>query len=96
VHNYRRKDCEDLIHAKHLKYQIVSIGGIDRLRVNFSDKTTVIKSWDDLYATLFAIEAAPDPLVPEGVQVQDPKQMTDADFANETNKTTESGPTPAV
>jgi hypothetical protein len=84
MHTYSRKDCKLVIQAKNLPFQIVKLGGMFRLRVNFSDKTVAIKSWDDLYAEISEI---PDPLVdrdvlvPAGVEVRDPKTMTDADFA---------------
>jgi hypothetical protein len=89
MHTYQRRDVEALLKAKHLNYQITSIGGINRLVVPFSPKSQIIKDWDELYATISAIPSEPDPLVPEGVKVQDPATMKDEDFVQ---KETPDGP----
>jgi hypothetical protein len=76
-HTYKKSDCKFLIQAKNLPVQIISIGGIDRLR-NGSE-THVITSWDTLYANLSAMPNSNAGKVV--VEKIDPKGMTDEEIA---------------
>ena len=81
MHTYTHNDCKALIAAKKLPYQIVKIGGMFGLRVNFSEQIIPIKSWEELYEDISAIPTEPETLAPADAEVIDPKTMTDADFA---------------